>query len=72
MSPIHDPVSTLVCLALEHETSLAVIDGRIVLLDDAVQTVDEHAVRRAAQNAAAGLAECAVIASSARASAPER
>ena len=74
MSPIHDPVSALGYSALGHETSLVGIDGRIVFRDGAVQTIDEHAVRRAAQNAAAGLAERAAIASSARAwaSAPER
>ena len=74
MSPIHDPVSAIVYSALGHETSLVVIDGQIVLRDGAVQTVDEHAVRRAAQNAAADLAERAAITSSARAwaSAPER
>ena len=73
MSPIHDSVSALVYSALGHETSLVVIDGRIVFRNGTVQTVDEHTVRRAAQNAAAGLAERATIASSARAwaSAPE-
>ena len=65
MSPVHDPVSALVYSALGHETSLVVIDGRIVLRHGTVQTVDEDQVRSAAQVAAAGLAERAGLKSSA-------
>jgi len=67
MSPVHDPVSALVYSALGHETSLVVIDGRIVLRNGILQTVDEKAVRLAAQVAAAGLTERAGVRSSARA-----
>jgi len=67
MSPIHDPVSALVYSALGHETSLVLIDGRIVLRNSIIETVDEKAVRRAAQVAAADLRERAGVRSSARA-----
>ncbi len=65
MAPIHDPVSALVYSALGHETSLVAIDGRIVMRDGLVQTVDEVDVRRRAQTAAAELARRAGIESSA-------
>ena len=66
MTPLHDPVSALVYSALGHETSLVVIDGRIVLRDGRVLTVDEAAVRAEAQGAAAALTERAGIPSSAQ------
>ena len=66
MTPLHDPVSALVYSALGHETSVVVIDGRIVLRDGKVQTVDETAVRSEAQTAAAALTKRAGIQSAAR------
>ncbi len=65
MAPIHDPVSALVYSALGHETSLVAIDGRIVMRDGLVRTVDEVDVRRRAQTAASELAGRAGIESSA-------
>jgi 5-methylthioadenosine/S-adenosylhomocysteine deaminase len=65
IGPVHDPVSSLVYSALGHETSVVIIDGRIVLRDGAVQTVDERAVRCDAQIAAAGLTKRAAIPSGA-------
>ena len=65
MSPVHDPVSALVYSALGHETSLVVIDGRIVFSDGNIDSVDEHQVRRSAQSAAADLARRAAIPTSA-------
>jgi 5-methylthioadenosine/S-adenosylhomocysteine deaminase len=65
IGPVHDPVSALVYSALGHETSVVIIDGRIVLRDGVVQTVDEKAVRRDAQIAAAGLTKRAGISSGA-------
>lgn len=67
MSPVHDPVSALVYSALGHETTLVLIDGRIVLRNGMVETVDEKVVRLAAQVAAADLTERAGVESSARA-----
>ena len=66
MTPLHDPISALVYSALGHETSLVVIDGRVVLRDGRIQTVDESAARAKAQTAAAALAERAGIASAAK------
>ena len=66
MSPIHDPVSALVYSALGHETSLVLIDGRIILRDSIIETIDEKAVRLAAQFAAANLTQRAGVQSSAR------
>lgn len=67
MSPVHDPVSALVYSALGHETSLVIIDGRIVFENGEIQTVDEGEVRRAAQLAATNLADRASLKSSAHA-----
>jgi 5-methylthioadenosine/S-adenosylhomocysteine deaminase len=65
-SPIHDPVSAIVYSALGHEPTLVVIDGRIVMRDRKVVTVDERCVRREAQKAAASLSSRANIASRAK------
>jgi 5-methylthioadenosine/S-adenosylhomocysteine deaminase len=61
VTPIHDPVSALVYSALGHEPTLVVIDGRIVMRERKVLTVDERAVRMQAQHAAAGLTRRAGI-----------
>src|SRR5262249_18714780 len=65
-SPIHDPVSSIVYSALGHEPTLVVIDGKIVMRDRKVLTVDERRVRHEAQKAAAGLASRANITSRAK------
>jgi 5-methylthioadenosine/S-adenosylhomocysteine deaminase len=61
VTPIHDPVSALVYSALGHEPTLVVIDGKIVMRDRKVLTVDERAVRRDAQKAAERLTRRAGI-----------
>jgi len=66
IAPVHDPVSALVYSALGHETSVVIIDGQVVLADGAIRTVDEPAIRRRAQRAAADLAGRAGIASGAQ------
>lgn len=63
VTPVHDPVSAIVYSALGHETSLVVIDGRIVMRDRKVLSVDERTVRRQSQLAAADLTRRAGIAS---------
>jgi 5-methylthioadenosine/S-adenosylhomocysteine deaminase len=55
MTPIHHPVSALVYSALGHEVVTVLIDGKIVLRDGAITTVDEQAVRRTAQSHAGAL-----------------
>jgi 5-methylthioadenosine/S-adenosylhomocysteine deaminase len=55
MTPIHHPVSAMVYSALGHEVTTVMIDGRIVMRDRVVGTVDETAVRRQAQMSADGL-----------------
>jgi 5-methylthioadenosine/S-adenosylhomocysteine deaminase len=49
MSPIHHPVSALVYSALGHEVVTVLIDGRIILRDGIVLSIDERAARRSAQ-----------------------
>src|ERR1700681_263133 len=61
ISPVHAPVSPLVYSALGHETALVVIDGRIVMRDRKVLSVDERAVRQRAQSAAESLTRRAGI-----------
>src|SRR6202171_2620933 len=61
ISPVHDPVSALVYSALGHETALVVIDGRIVMRDRKVLSVDERVVRQTAQSAAESLTRRAGI-----------
>jgi 5-methylthioadenosine/S-adenosylhomocysteine deaminase len=61
VTPIHDPISALVYSALGHETTLVVIDGKIVMRDRRVLTVDERAVRAQAQTAARDLTKRARI-----------
>ena len=63
-SPIHDPISSIVYSALGHEPTLAVIDGKIVMRDRKVVTVDERRVRNEAQKAAANLTSRANISKS--------
>jgi 5-methylthioadenosine/S-adenosylhomocysteine deaminase len=65
-SPIHDPISSIVYSALGHEPTLVVIDGRIVMRDRRVLTVDQGRVRHDAQNAAASLTSRAKISSRAK------
>ena len=61
MTPIHDPVSALVYSALGHETSLVVIDGRVVMRDNVVLSANEAAIRQEAQHAAMALTRRAGI-----------
>jgi 5-methylthioadenosine/S-adenosylhomocysteine deaminase len=56
MTPIHHPVSAIVYSALGHEVSAVMIDGRFVMRDGVVSTVNEIAVRREAQISADDLA----------------
>jgi len=55
MTPIHHPVSAMVYSALGHEVTTVMIDGRIVMRDRVIGTVDEGAVRRQAQMSADAL-----------------
>ena len=66
VTPIHDPISALVYSALGHEPTLVAIDGRIVMRDRKVLTVDQQAVRRRAQSAAERLTRRAGISSRAK------
>jgi len=56
MTPIHNPVSAIVYSSLGHEVSSVIIDGRFVMRDGAVLSVDEQAIRRRAQACANDLA----------------
>jgi len=49
MTPIHHPVSAIVYSALGHEVTTVIIDGKFVMRDGVVTTVDERAVRKQAQ-----------------------
>jgi 5-methylthioadenosine/S-adenosylhomocysteine deaminase len=55
MTPIHHPVSAIVYSALGHEVSNVMIDGRFVLRNGQVTTVNELAVRQTAQRSADAL-----------------
>ena len=63
MTPIHHPVSAIVYSALGHEVTSVMIDGRFVMRDGIVGTVDEAAVRRQAQPSADALTQRAGTAS---------
>jgi 5-methylthioadenosine/S-adenosylhomocysteine deaminase len=56
MTPIHDPVSAIVYSALGYETTTVVIDGKMVMRDGVITSVDEAAIRRQAQDCADALA----------------
>lgn len=56
MTPIHNPVSAIVYSALGHEVSSVLIDGRFVMRDGVVTSVDERAVACQAQTCADALA----------------
>jgi 5-methylthioadenosine/S-adenosylhomocysteine deaminase len=55
MTPIHHPVSAIVYSALGHEVTSVMIDGRFVMRDGVVGSVDEAAVRNQAQVSADAL-----------------
>jgi 5-methylthioadenosine/S-adenosylhomocysteine deaminase len=57
MTPIHHPVSAMVYSALGSEVTTVMIDGRLVMRDGIVGTVDEGAVRRQAQISADALTQ---------------
>src|SRR5580698_1318105 len=57
MTPIHNPVSAIVYSALGHEVTTVMIDGRIVMRDGVVTSVNEAAVRRQAQISADALTQ---------------
>jgi 5-methylthioadenosine/S-adenosylhomocysteine deaminase len=56
MTPIHHPVSAIVYSALGNEVSTVMIDGRLVMKDGVVTSVNEPAVRQTAQRHADDLA----------------
>jgi 5-methylthioadenosine/S-adenosylhomocysteine deaminase len=56
MTPIHHPVSAIVYSALGNEVTTVMIDGRFVMRDGVVNSVNEQAVRRQAQISADDLA----------------
>jgi len=62
IGPVHHPVSALVYSALGHEVSTVLIDGRIVMRDGRMTTVDEGAVRARSRAAADALAARAGVA----------
>ncbi len=55
MAPVHDPVSALVYSALGHEVTHVFIDGRPVMRDGRILTVDERAALSASRRAADAL-----------------
>jgi 5-methylthioadenosine/S-adenosylhomocysteine deaminase len=55
MTPIHHPVSAIVYSALGHEVTSVMIEGRFVMRDGVVGSVDEAAVRKQAQLSADAL-----------------
>ena len=57
MTPIHHPVSAIVYSALGHEVTTVMIDGKFVMREGIVKTVDETAVRRQAQQHADALTQ---------------
>jgi 5-methylthioadenosine/S-adenosylhomocysteine deaminase len=57
VTPLHHPVSALVYSSLGCEPETVVIDGVTVMANQALQTVDEGDVARAARDAAYSLAE---------------
>jgi 5-methylthioadenosine/S-adenosylhomocysteine deaminase len=57
MTPIHHPVSAMVYSALGSEVTTVMIDGRLVMRDGIVGTVDEGAVRLQAQISADALTQ---------------
>lgn len=61
LTPLHNAPSALVYSALGHEVSSVMIDGRFVMKDRVVLTVDADMTRRAAQQAADDLARRAEI-----------
>ena len=56
-TPVHNPLSSLVYAALGNEPETVVIDGRVVMRDRVIVTLDEMQVRENAQRAAEALAE---------------
>ena len=62
LTPLHNAPSALVYSALGNEVSSVMIDGRLVMRDRTVLTVDAGRIRQAAQQAADELAERAAIA----------
>ena len=59
--PVHHPVSSLVYAAIGSEVTTVIIDGRIVMQDGQIQTIDENASLRDAQRAADQLLDRARI-----------
>jgi 5-methylthioadenosine/S-adenosylhomocysteine deaminase len=56
VTPVHDPVSSLVYAALGNEARWVVVDGRVVLADGRLTTIDEAATRDRAARASTDLA----------------
>lgn len=61
LTPFHNAASALVYSALGHEVSTVMIDGRIVMRDRQVLSVDEAQTRQSAQDAADALSERASV-----------
>ncbi|MGQ0569638.1 MAG: amidohydrolase family protein [Armatimonadota bacterium] len=61
VTPVHNPVSALVYAALGNEPETVLIDGRIVMRDRVITTVDETTIRQEVQRAAVDLAERAHV-----------
>lgn len=66
VGPVHDPVSAIVYAALGNEARWVLVDGRVVMADGKLTTLDEDAVRARAATAARGLAARAGIGSARR------
>lgn len=61
VTPLHNPVSALVYSALGSEPETVMVDGRVVMRDRTLMTVDEQDVKVAARRAADGLVRRAGI-----------
>jgi len=55
-TPVHDPVSALVYASSGSEATTVIVDGRLVMKEGEVTTVDEEALLRSSAAAALGLA----------------
>jgi 5-methylthioadenosine/S-adenosylhomocysteine deaminase len=56
VTPVHDPISSIVYAALGSEARWVMVDGRVLLADGELTTLDEGAVRERAARAAGSLA----------------
>lgn len=56
VTPVHDPVSSLVYASSGSEATMVIVDGRLVMSEGHIATVDEEALLRSSAAAALGLA----------------